>query len=337
LCNGSLGVVSGPCCEAQHVKSIIQKLRILLIFGTSMVVKVLLPSDIVNTNLTLSLKMQFSLSKTEVNGESAHIGTEAEYTPLASLHSIMQLLERASQSGSGLTFYSPGLCKDEKVSYSQLLEDSRAKVTHIKALPAVASSEVILIHFATHHENIAWLWAVILAGLIPAISPPFVHDEARRRKHLGHIQSLLKDPLVLTSQQLVPEFLDVPLKIQPVEQMSQRVGNRTNGTPHVNGINFPREKQSKPAVLMLTSGSTGNAKAMSLTHPRSCTLSEAKSNIMDISLVAPYSTGSDLITLPALQRHTSLLWLFPPTRAKSRPQVSKARIPLQSVVPCTVL
>ncbi|KAH8746947.1 NRPS-like enzyme [Diaporthe sp. PMI_573] len=189
-----------------------------------------------------------------------------EYTPLTSLHSIMQLLERASQSGSGLTFYSPGLCKDEKVSYSQLLEDSRAKATHIKAHPAVASSEVILIHFATHHENITWLWAVILAGLIPAISPPFVHDEALRRKHLGHIQSLLKDPLVLTSQQLVPELLDVPLKIQPVEKMSQRVGNRTNGTPHVNGINCPREKQSKPAVLMLTSGSTGNAKAMSLTH-----------------------------------------------------------------------
>lgn len=190
-------------------------------------------------------------------------------TPLTSLHNIVQVLERASQKGSGLTFYPPGLDTEENVTYSQLLEDSRANATRIKTLPATASSEVILIHFATHRENITWFWAVILAGFIPAISPPFVHDEARRRKHLRHVKSLLKDPLVLTSQHLVPEFLDVPLKIQPVEQISLRVENVINGsnaTSHVNGTNDAEEKRGKPAVLMLTSGSTGNAKAVSLTH-----------------------------------------------------------------------
>lgn len=190
-------------------------------------------------------------------------------TPLTSLHNIVQVLERASQKVSGLTFYPPGLDTKENVTYFQLLEDSRANATRIKTLPATAPSEVILIHFATHRENITWFWAVLLAGFIPAISPPFVHDEPRRRKHLGHVKSLLKDPLVLTSQHLVPEFLDVPLKIQPVEQISLRVENVINGTnapSHVNGTDDTEEKQSKPAVLMLTSGSTGNAKAVSLTH-----------------------------------------------------------------------
>jgi acyl-CoA synthetase (AMP-forming)/AMP-acid ligase II len=210
--------------------------------------------------------MEFTLSKNEVSGELALVGSETEYMPLTSLHSVVQVLERASRSGSGLTFYSPGLSKEEKVSYSQLLEDSRAKATHIKALLADALSEIVLIHFATHHENITWFWAVLLAGLIPAISPPFVHDEARRRKHLRHVQSLLKDPLVLTSQQLVPEFLDIPLKIRPVEQISLRAESGTNSTPHTNGTNGTGKKQIKPAVLMLTSGSTGNAKAVSLTH-----------------------------------------------------------------------
>lgn len=190
-------------------------------------------------------------------------------TPLTSLHSIAQVLERASQKDSELTFYPPGLDTEEKVTYSQLLEDSRANATRIKALTATTSSEVILIHFATHRENITWFWAVILAGFIPAISTPFVHDEARRRKHLRHVRSLLKDPLVLTSQHLVPEFLDVPMRIQSVEQISLRVEGDTNGTNAtscVNGTKDSEESQGKPAVLMLTSGSTGNAKAVSLTH-----------------------------------------------------------------------
>lgn len=190
-------------------------------------------------------------------------------TRLTSLHNIVQVLESASEKDSGLTFYPPGLETEENVTYSQLLEDSRANAARIKALPATTSSEVILIHCATHRENITWFWAVLLAGFIPAISPPFVHDETRRRKHLRHLQTLLEDPLVLTSQRLVPEFLDVPLKIQSVEQISLRVENNTNGihaTSHVNGTKDAEERQCKPAVLMLTSGSTGNAKAVSLTH-----------------------------------------------------------------------
>lgn len=154
-----------------------------------------------------------SLSKTQVYDELALVGSKAEDLPLTSLYSIVQLLERASKSGAGLIFYTPGISMEEKVSYAQLLEDSSVKAAQIRALPAAATSEVMLIHFSTHRENITWFWAVLIAGFIPAISSPFVHDDARRKKHLRHVQGLLKDPLVLTSQQLIPEFLDLPLKL----------------------------------------------------------------------------------------------------------------------------
>lgn len=207
-----------------------------------------------------------SFSKTEVYDELALVGSKAEDLPLTSLYSIVQLLECASKSGAGLIFYPPGISMEEKVSYAQLLEDSSVKAAQIRALPAAATSEVMLIHFSTHRENITWFWAVLIAGFIPAISSPFVHDDARRKKHLRHVQRLFKDPLVLTSQQLIPEFLDLPLKLQPVEQIILAAANGTNNIPHVNDRCGTAEKQSDPAVLMLTSGSTGNVKAVSLTH-----------------------------------------------------------------------
>lgn len=210
--------------------------------------------------------MECSLSKNEAYCEMALVGSEARDLPLTSLHSIVQILERASKSGAGLTFYPPGSSKEEKVLYTQLLEDSWAKAEHIKALPAAATSEVMLIHFETHRESITWFWAALIAGFIPAISPPPMHDEARRKKHLRHVQNLLKDPLVLTSQKFIPEFLDLPLKLQSVEQIIQPATNGSNGIPQFNDRYGTAETQSSPAVFMLTSGSTGNVKAVSLTH-----------------------------------------------------------------------
>lgn len=210
--------------------------------------------------------MELSISKNEAYGELALVGSKAESMPLTSLYSIVQLLERASKIDAGLTFYPPGIPNEEEVSYAQLLEGSWVKAAHIKALPAAATSEVILIHFLTHRESITWFWAALIAGFIPAISPPLVHDEARRRKHLRHVQTLLKDPLVLTSQRLIHEFLDLPLKLQPVEQIGLAATNDNNGTESFHDRYRIAENRSKPAVLMLTSGSTGNVKAVSLTH-----------------------------------------------------------------------
>ena len=94
------------------------------------------------------------------------------------------------------------------------------------------------------------------------MSPPFVNDISQRRKQLIHLHELLQDLIILTSKKLVPDCrgLNQP-SIHTIESLDD--GNE---------VHYPRSEFADvgkqihgSAVLMLTSGSTGNAKAVKLT------------------------------------------------------------------------
>lgn len=139
----------------------------------------------------------------------------------------------------------------------------------------------MLLHFDQHSDNLDWFWATTLAGYLPAISTPFVNDHDQRRKHLTHLHNVFENPVVLTKGALVPEFLDVgQLRIHAVESLGQANGHANgigtgvsdqvpNGTQANSYNSRPRQARQgrrDPAVLMLTSGSTGNAKAVCIRH-----------------------------------------------------------------------
>ncbi|RYP66278.1 hypothetical protein DL770_008837 [Monosporascus sp. CRB-9-2] len=179
-------------------------------------------------------------------------------TPLESVENLSQLLARASTSDSGLIYYAAGQqsLNGVSVTYRQLLEDATQKARLLQGLGNITPSSIVLLHFNSQYETIQWFWAATLAGVVPAISTPFVNDHSQRKKHLLHLQSLLNGPVVLTTKQLVPEFLEVDgLDIHAVESLSSE------------GPVAPVEKkENDTAVLMLTSGSTGSAKAVPLRH-----------------------------------------------------------------------
>lgn len=176
---------------------------------------------------------------------------------------LSQLLEKAAADPAdhGISVYPPGnaqTCK--RISYAGLLKLARANASLLPTANS-KSAQIVLLHFDNHFDNIEWFWSVVVAGHIPAISTPFTNDLEQRKKHIVHLKTLLKDPVVLTSRRLVPEFLGVDgLRLECIEDIRQRKGDLLNDFP---GFSKP---PASNAVLMLTSGSTGNAKAVCLRH-----------------------------------------------------------------------
>jgi acyl-CoA synthetase (AMP-forming)/AMP-acid ligase II len=193
---------------------------------------------------------------------------------------LWQLLEKAAFQASdhGISIYSPGQISQVgfRLTYRQLLEQSQIKARMLSEIEGMSSESIVLLHFDTHMEGISWFWAVVAAGYIPAISTPFTHDLEARKKHLVHLQNVLRNPVILTSERLVAEFLDLEgLNIHTVESLQAGKESNLSASPITsrgglkNGDNI--------AVLMLTSGSTGHAKAVALRHGQLLTSIRGKS------------------------------------------------------------
>ncbi|KAK1522550.1 uncharacterized protein CCOS01_10262 [Colletotrichum costaricense] len=88
-------------------------------------------------------------------------------------------------------------------------------------------------------DTIIWFWSTVIAGLLPAISTTSILEPGRS-EYLSYLPILLKDPLCI-----VPQSLSGSYCLQDFAKNSSA---------------------SDPAVLILTSGTTGRAKAVQLSH-----------------------------------------------------------------------
>ena len=175
---------------------------------------------------------------------------------------LPQMLYRAAGSRAGISIYSEWeetSCKH--ITYKELLDAALDKASLVKSIPNIGHEKVILLHFSSFEENVLWFWAVVLAGFLPAVSTPVPADLERRRIHLGHILEMLQQPIVLTSKQLKGEFESVQNDdLYAVDHLKAFKGCK-NGELVLKGVSA-----MDPAVLMLTSGSSGTAKAVALSH-----------------------------------------------------------------------
>jgi acyl-CoA synthetase (AMP-forming)/AMP-acid ligase II len=171
-----------------------------------------------------------------------------------------------------ILFYEPGCINknDTKLKYSELLKLSKQNAEFIHQFELQPES-IILLHFNNHFDNVVWFWSVVCAGFIPAMSTPFTNNDEQRRKHILHLHSVLKDPICLTRDALLPEFASQNLlKTHTIDSVPITSYDFSEFTVR-HGLFFPLaqgvfKQASSLAVLMLTSGSTGNAKAVCLTH-----------------------------------------------------------------------
>ncbi|KAL9632867.1 MAG: hypothetical protein Q9204_003627 [Flavoplaca sp. TL-2023a] len=189
--------------------------------------------------------------------------------------SLYQLLEQAAKlSTDGIIIYRPGNVEEcgQFIAYRSLFRQAKLDATSIRRINPKHS--MVLLHFNEHGANIRWFWATVIAGCLPVITTPRPKDPDQRQKQLLHLQQLLHDPIVLTQANISSEFADIEqLAIHRVEKLEKSTEEDLHGSttrqdgPFHSQYDVANLRQSSElAVLMLTSGSTGNAKAVYLRH-----------------------------------------------------------------------
>ena len=181
---------------------------------------------------------------------------------------LVELLEEAASHSnqSGITFYAPGNITDvsQRLSYDDLLRSAREKALLIRQIPQITPKTKFLLHLDNQFDGLQFFWAIVVAGFVPAISTPFTNDIEQRKKHVSHLQNLLEKPVIITAQRLVSEFagLHDDLNVWTIEKIQSQYYK----SEPVSSCVPVAPKQDDLAALMLTSGSTGNAKAVTLRH-----------------------------------------------------------------------
>ncbi|KAE8167838.1 hypothetical protein BDV40DRAFT_128844 [Aspergillus tamarii] len=197
-------------------------------------------------------------------------------------HSIVDILRRAAnhREHRGVCAYSPGMLAISsftRLSYKELDALASSNSVLLRRVRVDSECPVILLHFDSHLDNIIWFWSALYAGYIPAISTDLPRNEEHRIRHLRYLNELLGRPICLTRESLQDSFpRQASLRAMGVESLGTQTTKAENiGAP-------PNSGGRHPALLMLTSGSTGLPKAVCLTHKQILVSLEGKSSALPV-------------------------------------------------------
>lgn len=181
----------------------------------------------------------------------------------------------ATNPDLGLHIYGPGdTRKGQWLSYAELRRIARQNAAKLRNIQGFGQDKITLLHFDNHRDNLIWFWATAYAGSVPAMSTPFVNSPEARKAQIEHLHQLLEDPICLTRNGTISrDFQDVALlRLQAIDELEE-VGDA------VEEYNTPAVRPDNLALLMLTSGSTGNAKAVCLTHSNLLAAARGKASV----------------------------------------------------------
>ncbi|KAL2050996.1 hypothetical protein ABVK25_008742 [Lepraria finkii] len=198
-----------------------------------------------------------------------------------SIQNLQDLLKHAEESHEpcGLVGYPLGNTDvGRKLTYGQLRSQAEHNAQLLCRIDGFTEGSVILVHLSDHLDAIVWFWSVLYAGCIPAMSTPFSNNPRQRDKHILHLYTLLKDPICITRRSSFGEFDGQKiLRLHAVESL----GLMKNGF-HKSTLDGPAPSPDDIALLMLTSGSTGNAKAVGLRHGQIITSVSGKASVREL-------------------------------------------------------
>ncbi|MEU4811281.1 non-ribosomal peptide synthetase [Nocardia fluminea] len=158
-------------------------------------------------------------------------------------------------------------------SYPQLLDDALRLTGALRDQGLRPQSKVVLL-LDDHEDFVTVLWACFLGGFVPCPMVAQPADPTRWAGALRHVDELLEGPLVVTSLAM-RDTMPAVSGSASVTVESLRTGEHP-----------PFVHQAAPgdlALLVLTSGSTGNAKAVSLTHHNLLSSMAAKSAVQQLT------------------------------------------------------
>ena len=177
-------------------------------------------------------------------------------TPQSVASNVTDLLLNAAaqHNSSGLLF--PNSETDPEpvfCSYPDLLHQARCIFSGLRA--RIPSEAKVVILLARPADFIPTFWACMLGGYVPCPLAQIQGDPERWSKHLSHVDSLLERPLFISS---ASQLSDLPSTVATAELKELRKSAPSDA--------IHRANSADTALLMLTSGSTGNSKAVELNH-----------------------------------------------------------------------
>ncbi|TVY35770.1 Didemethylasterriquinone D synthetase [Lachnellula occidentalis] len=190
---------------------------------------------------------------------------------------ILQVLKHAAEyhSNKGLIMHHPNITDGSytKISYAQLYDQVSVRAERLASIDALSSNQIIVLHVEHQLDGISWFWAILATGGIPCMSTPSNQDFKNRQRHIMSLQKLLDHPLFITTDELLSEFSDLKglrvLTTTDVDNISTSDANSSDSSSHTSSSvlaagNVPglSKKPEDLAALMLTSGSTGDSKAL---------------------------------------------------------------------------
>ena len=179
--------------------------------------------------------------------------TEMRTKPIINLGDVLLATARLHPE-RGLRFMLAG-SEDESawVSYATLVAQARRILGGLRAHGLQVGSKVALL-LEKPGDFIPAFWACVLGGYVPCPLVPIRNDTERWTKHLAHINALLESPLVVTVPSLRQDVTGLPTADLDELRAASTWEETHSAAP------------SEPAILMLTSGSTGHSKVVELTH-----------------------------------------------------------------------
>lgn len=179
---------------------------------------------------------------------------------ISSTRTIADLLLRAAENhpGSGLLYARGDAGPDGSwlQPYPELVDEARRVLTGLRARGLAPRDNVVLL-LERPQEFLPAFWACLLGGFVPVPMAPLGGDPERWAAQLGHVNTLLDRPLIVTTETLAAELPQVEgLGVTP---LSGLYATEPAAAPY-------EADPEDTALLVLTSGSTGNSKAVRLTH-----------------------------------------------------------------------
>ncbi|EHL03805.1 putative Polyketide synthase PksJ [Glarea lozoyensis 74030] len=183
------------------------------------------------------------------------------YTPSLNL---LHLLKTAATVSSGLVLDNGPGNPVESIPYKELLNGAlqRARSFALCMALETSASKIVLLHVNNHRDSILYFWTILAAGGIPCISFELPQDLTARGKHILHLQSLLKWPIIITTEELLPEFCGLEGS-NVLTTAAIETGPFNHPSSDV-GPGFVKTADDT-TVLMLATGGDGKAKAICLT------------------------------------------------------------------------
>ncbi|RCG24494.1 alpha/beta fold hydrolase [Sphaerisporangium album] len=199
--------------------------------------------------------------------KSFHSADVANLTEL-----LLQAVHRRPASGVRYpTGSTPG--DTEFQTYPELLAEAKCVLNGLRGRGLRPVTRVLLT-LDRPADFIKAFWGCVLGGFVPCPVAPMRADPQRWAAHLEYLTGLLDAPLLVTTKDMADEVPEVTGL--PVAQLEDLAGA-------VPADDLHRAESDALALLMLTSGSTGNAKAVMLTHANLLASMAAKAERLEVT------------------------------------------------------